>query len=63
MIENHWRGAVERTENDQIERIRYEARGVISSLVARSRRHRAQALALGIIIGYAAGVWTALGAR
>lgn len=47
---------------DQIDVIRHEACQVIGAMVARKRRHIAQAIVLGIILGYAAGVWTALGA-
>ena len=48
---------------DQIDVIRHEARQVIGAMVARKRRHVAQALAFGVLLGYAAGVWITLGAQ
>lgn len=48
---------------DAIDRIRAEAHATIGTMSRRSRRHRAQALVFGVLIGYAAGVWTALGAQ
>ena len=50
-------------ELDHLRIIRDEAQATITRMVTRSRRHRAQALVFGIILGYAAGVWTALGAQ
>lgn len=48
---------------DQIDVIRAEASRVIHAMVTRKRRHVAQAVALGLLLGYAAGVWTALGVQ
>ena len=48
---------------DALDRIRAEAHVTIGAMVARKRRHVAQAVVLGLLLGYAAGVWTTLGAQ
>ncbi len=50
-------------ERDQAEEIARVVRARMNELVRRGRRHRAQALVFGVLLGYAAGVWTTLGVQ